>query len=57
LKRLVFQTPTNGKADGIEVKYTLEGKTYTIKGFRRTGWDDDEKWGEANYHRKDSISH
>ena len=39
-------TPTNGKADGIEVKYTLEGKTYTIKGFRRTGWDDDETWVE-----------
>ena len=32
--------------DGIEVKYTLEGKTYTIKGFRRTGWDDDETWVE-----------
>lgn len=38
-------TPTNGKADGIEVKYTLEGKTYTSK-VPPTGWDDDETWVE-----------
>ena len=37
-------TPTNGKADGIEVKYTLNGKTYTVKGFRWTAWDEDETW-------------
>ena len=37
-------TPTNGKSDGIEVKYTLSGKTYTVTGFRRTGWDADETW-------------
>ena len=37
-------TPTNGKSDGIEVKYTLNGKTYTVTGFRRTGWDADETW-------------
>lgn len=37
-------TPTNGKSDGIEVKYTLNGKTYTVKGFRWTAWDEDETW-------------
>lgn len=37
-------TPTEGKADGIEVKYTLNDKTYTVKGFRRTGWSEDEIW-------------
>lgn len=37
-------TPTNGKADGIELKYTLNGKTYTVTGFRWTAWDEDETW-------------
>ena len=37
-------TPSNGKADAIEVKYTLNGKTYTVKGFRWTGWPEDEVW-------------
>ena len=37
-------TPSGYKADSIEMTYfsSLTNKTYTIKGFRRTGWPEDE---------------
>ncbi len=37
-------TPSGYKADSIEMTYysSLTQKTYKIKGFRRTGWPEDE---------------
>lgn len=37
-------TPSGGKSDSIEFTYfsSLANKTYTVKGYRRTGWPEDE---------------
>lgn len=37
-------TPSSGKSDSIECTYfsSLSNKTYSIKGYRRTGWPEDE---------------
>ena len=40
-----YDTPTGGKADAIQFKLKTDksAMTYLIKGFRKTGWEDDEE--------------
>ena len=39
-----YTTQANTKVDAIEFTLTQNGKSMTVKGFRKTGWEGEDYW-------------